>query len=234
MEGDQYVFLLPDDWSPRYDTHFYTCQLIGHDRYTNHNLPPPSSSSSSAGAATAATTTTTTTTTTSTTTINTSSPTIQNNHEMGGNTRLPAYYYHLIVRRGRVTRYVCRRYSQFYWLYRQILHHHPPPSISAATTTVSTTSPQATTTTTATTTKITSIQFPPGILLFHSCRWQTSSSLLSCFPLFHSSYVVDRNEIIIQQRQQQLSEFLHQVLQQPQYASHPAVVVFLELDGIQE
>lgn len=45
----------------------------------------------------------------------------------------PAYFYKVVVYRGHDKTVLLRRYSQFKWLYHQLLAHPPPPPVTGAT-----------------------------------------------------------------------------------------------------
>ena len=49
--------------------------------------------------------------------------------DIGGNTHHPAIYYKVIILCGRQSRTLLRRYSQFYHLYKQLLHDPPKESV---------------------------------------------------------------------------------------------------------
>jgi hypothetical protein len=96
-------FLLPNDWSPRYDDSFFTFQVVGFAVYTKEN-PPPSSFCKGNDASDPL-----------------QSLASQTKSTLRDSGSLPAVYYHIIVYRGYQQCHLYRRYSQFYWLYQQIL-----------------------------------------------------------------------------------------------------------------
>lgn len=91
----QILYLPRNQWSPRYDSTFYSLKLEGSPQYLTTN--PPSSSSSSS-----------------------SSPT-SSMLMLGGKTNLPAYYFEVVVYREHTKTTLLRRYSQFRWLYDQLV-----------------------------------------------------------------------------------------------------------------
>jgi hypothetical protein len=103
----------------------------------------------------------------------------------GGETNKNAWYYDVVVFREHAKTTVQRRYSEFKWLYDQVLKN--PPMDEQA--------PNAS-----------SIRMPPGTCPF---QWQS--------------------EAFAQNRSEELSEFMGDLLGRPGYAAHPAVVTFLEL-----
>ncbi|KAG7337144.1 PX domain containing protein [Nitzschia inconspicua] len=89
------MYLAHEDWSPRFETTFYTIRIDGYELVTK----------------------TTTTTTTTTPLLLPPSSLLRDG---GGKTNLPAYYYKITVFCGHYRRMVLRRYSQFEWLYKHL------------------------------------------------------------------------------------------------------------------
>jgi hypothetical protein len=94
------MYLAHEDWSPRFESTFYTVKMNGYELYNNKSSLPHSSSPSSLA-------------------FSSSSAAI------GGKTNFPAYYYKISVFCGHQSRTVLRRFSQFEWLYQNL-----PPSIT--------------------------------------------------------------------------------------------------------
>jgi len=104
---------------------------------------------------------------------------------IGGKSNLPAYYYEVAVYREHDKKTVLRRYSQFNWLYEQLIASPPqdeqPPDAGP-------------------------IRLPGACPL----QWQ--------------------DDKFAQTRLGRLMDFIGDTLARPGYASHPAVLSFLELD----
>jgi hypothetical protein len=86
------MFLAFENWSPRFEQHFFTFQM----QSVGLQSSAPSSNSSDE------------TTTSSDMVV------------VGGKKNHPAYYYRIDVNCGHKRATVYRRYSQFYWLYKQL------------------------------------------------------------------------------------------------------------------
>mmetsp|Transcript_29639 Transcript_29639/g.86310 ORF Transcript_29639/g.86310 Transcript_29639/m.86310 type:complete len:209 (-) Transcript_29639:171-797(-) len=99
-------YLKPEDWSPRFDSTFYTVKLTAHEICAGEQ--PPSSTSDKNRAAI--------------------SSRAHRRRSIGGSSSYPAVYYCLQIKCGHRTQKVWRRYSQF----RSLCHHAasspPPPS----------------------------------------------------------------------------------------------------------
>lgn len=100
------MFLPKDQWSPRYEETFYSVKIEGFQRL----FAAPATADAAAGS--------------STETV-AALP--------AGKPSFPAYYYQVVIYRGHQKKTVLRRYSQFKWLYNQLVAYRPPPSAASAT-----------------------------------------------------------------------------------------------------
>jgi PX domain len=92
-KSQQLMYLPKNQWSPRYDSTFYSLKLEGSPQYLTTSAPSSSASSASS--------------------------TVQ--MIMGGKTNLPAYFFQVVVYREHTTTTLLRRYSQFRWLYDKLI-----------------------------------------------------------------------------------------------------------------
>lgn len=117
----------------------------------------------------------------------------------------PAYYYKVVVYREHKRKTLLRRYSQFQWLFRQLIAHppiSPSPPIS-----VSSEEQQHFVNDIATGTPIR--QLMPAAVVCRFQWWQDDAFAAT--------------------RMEDLSDFLTAVLERPGYAGHDAMKAFLEL-----
>jgi len=166
------MYLPKDLWSPRYDGNFFTVKVEGKQKITSESELPSANETSS-----------------------------NNAILIGGKTNLPAYYYQVIVYREHEKRTLLRRYSQFKWLYEQLVADPPPLPASM--------SDEDQVAAVAAMAAKGRISMPPG-----TCS------------LFQR-----QDDAFAQNRVEQLDSFLQDVLGRPGYASHPACRAFLELSS---
>lgn len=115
-----------------------------------------------------------------------------------GKTNLPAYYYHITIQQQHQTRVVLRRYSHFKWWYEQVRD-------------LNTHRPPPTTSGSAATAS-------------SSVLWSAESSG-ELPPAYHFHW---QTATFAKLRQEQLSQFVNNLLSRPGYANHPATLIFLE------
>ena len=116
QEQQQRMFLSYEHWSPRYDDTFFTIKMDTYNLFDN--TPPPSSSSSTSSDQVASRTST------SSSSSNNAMVETDSSSLIGGNASFPAYYYKIdifVSPSKQPTRTIYRRYSQFKWLYEQLL-----------------------------------------------------------------------------------------------------------------
>jgi PX domain len=116
-----------------------------------------------------------------------------------GKTNVPAYYYKVVVYREHKRKTLLRRYSQFKWLYSQLLAHPPvPPAVVS---------------------KNNNNQQQQ----YDDTNPIRLSSSAGC------PFQWWQDDAFAAHRLEDLTEFLSATLGRPGYARHPAVVAFLEL-----
>ena len=140
---------------------------------------------------------------------------LPNTMTVGGRNTFPACYYDIQILFGHSKHVLYRRYSQFVWLYNT-LTSNPPES-----------SPQPTTADAGTHSR------SHTALMAH----ETTGSKGPLIPIKTTISDCIRppcrsKEKIEEHRQVKLFEFLDDLLCRPGYVDHPAVVAFLELDGL--
>lgn len=110
-------YLNPEDWSPRFDSTFYTVKLTTFE--ICNETPPPSSTTDENrtckqnGAA-----------------LSSNDSRAHRRRSIGGRSSHPAIYYCLEIQCGHRTRTIWRRYSQFRSLCRRAATSPPPPTSS--------------------------------------------------------------------------------------------------------
>jgi PX domain len=191
------MYLPPDVWSPRYDGSFFTVRCSGYEkrqRGPNEDdaaAAPDSSDDPASGIAASSG-------------GDGGGDCFQYHWCGGGGGRdtYPAYYYKITVYREHTQTIVWRRYSQFYWLFRQLQRTTSNNAAAPAAVTAARSGDGG---------KVARLRMPPG-----TCPWQ----------LQHQSDAFAAN------RQGQLAEFLSGLLldlHPPDAMSHPALLEFLEL-----
>lgn len=199
QQNNDLMYLPKDLWSPRYDSNFFTIQIIDklkvESKATMPALPAGSGGDADADAGAGA---------------------LGSNSSMvGGNTNFPAYYYQIILYRSHTQKSIYRRYSQFQWLYKELMKNPPPPPLEEThhddNVVVLDEEP---------------IRFPPSL----SSADADSCRSPSCAIMFFRQFSFLQNDTFAQYRMVQLQTFLDNVLGRgPQYSSHPAVKQFLHL-----
>ena len=109
-------YLSPEDWSPRFNSTFYTVQLTNFEIW--HEMPPPPSSTTDENR----------TCEQNGRNDNKARTSTCRRRSIGGRSSHPAVYYGLEIRCGHRKRTIWRRYSQFRSLCRQAATSPPPPS----------------------------------------------------------------------------------------------------------
>lgn len=167
------MFLAHDQWSPRFEQHFFTIQIVAAESHTSEpasSIPQLINSPAYLGRKSAS--------------VRSSIP---------GKSNHPAYYYKIQVSMGRDRIVVYRRYSQFQWLYEQLA---------------------------------------PRFAVRTPLNNTGNNPALDDLPLVmppKSCFCHVQDDRFARNRMEQLEEFLEDVLQRPNVASHAAVAAFLEL-----